>query len=71
MLRPSGLEAHARPRLEGVEAVCAHNTAVVALDLDLPDIEGFEIIRQLRACSATPTLRCLQLASRNRIPSLA
>ena len=52
VLQQSGFEVHASPTgLEGVEAVRRHNPAVVTLDLGLPDIDGFEVIRQLRLFS--------------------
>ncbi|CEA07520.1 Transcriptional regulatory protein YycF [Arthrobacter saudimassiliensis] len=52
VLQQSGFEVHASPNgSEGVEAVRRHNPAVVTLDLGLPDIDGFEVIRQLRQFS--------------------
>ncbi|MBD7996062.1 response regulator transcription factor [Arthrobacter sp. Sa2CUA1] len=52
VLQQSGFEVHASPTgTEGVEAVRSHNPAVVTLDLGLPDIDGFEVIRQLRLFS--------------------
>ncbi|MBD8043073.1 response regulator transcription factor [Arthrobacter sp. Sa2BUA2] len=52
VLQQSGFEVHASPTgSEGVEAVRSHNPAVVTLDLGLPDIDGFEVIRQLRLFS--------------------
>ena len=52
VLQQSGFEVHASPTgSEGVEAVRMHNPAVVTLDLGLPDIDGFEVIRQLRLFS--------------------
>ena len=52
VLQQSGFEVHASPTgSEGVEAVRTHNPAVVTLDLGLPDIDGFEVIRQLRLFS--------------------
>ncbi|MGW9402456.1 response regulator transcription factor [Arthrobacter sp. NPDC055585] len=52
VLQQSGFEVHASPTgSEGVEAVRRHNPAVVTLDLGLPDIDGFEVIRQLRLFS--------------------
>ena len=39
--------------LEGVAAVRLHNPAIVTLDLILPDIDGFEVARQVREFSDT------------------
>lgn len=52
VLQQSGFEVHASPTgAEGVEAVRKYNPTVVTLDLGLPDIDGFEVIRQLRLFS--------------------
>ena len=52
VLQQSGFEVYASPTgTEGVEAVRRHNPTVVTLDLGLPDIDGFEVIRQLRLFS--------------------
>ncbi|WP_104104473.1 response regulator transcription factor [Arthrobacter sp. 08Y14] len=52
VLQQSGFKVFTAPNgTEGVEAVRAHNPTVVTLDLGLPDIDGFEVIRQLRLFS--------------------
>lgn len=52
VLQQSGFEVFTSPTgTEGVEAVRQHKPAVVTLDLGLPDIDGFEVIRQLRLFS--------------------
>ena len=52
VLQQSGFEVHVSPTgAEGVEAVRSHNPTVVTLDLGRPDIDGFEVIRQLRLFS--------------------
>ncbi|MBP3037153.1 response regulator transcription factor [Arthrobacter sp. zg-ZUI100] len=52
VLQQSGFLVYASPNgAEGVKAVREHNPAVVTLDLGLPDIDGFEVIRQLRLFS--------------------
>ena len=52
VLQQSGFKVFASPNgAEGVEAVRTHNPTVVTLDLGLPDIDGFEVIRQLRLFS--------------------
>ncbi len=52
VLQQSGFEVYASPSgTEGVEAVRQHQPTVVTLDLGLPDIDGFEVIRQLRLFS--------------------
>ncbi len=60
---------------DGVELAKQHDYDVIILDLWLPDIDGFEVIRRLRSAAiSTPTLilsgcddidakvKCLQLA---------
>lgn len=52
LLRASGFQAHpAATGREGVAAVRLHRPAVVTLDLTLPDIDGFEVARQVRQFS--------------------
>ena len=52
VLQQSGFKVYTSPNgAEGVKAVREHNPAVVTLDLGLPDIDGFEVIRQLRLFS--------------------
>ncbi|MCQ1951087.1 response regulator transcription factor [Arthrobacter sp. zg-Y859] len=52
VLQQSGFKVYTAPNgSEGVEAVRLHNPTVVTLDLGLPDIDGFEVIRQLRQFS--------------------
>ena len=52
ILTQSGFEVHAvNNGAAGVEAVREHNPAVVTLDLGLPDIDGFEVVRRVRAFS--------------------
>jgi DNA-binding response OmpR family regulator len=54
VLTASGFTVHpARTGTEGVEAVRLHEPAVVTLDLTLPDIDGFEVARQVRQFSDT------------------
>ncbi|MCC3277246.1 MULTISPECIES: response regulator transcription factor [unclassified Arthrobacter] len=52
VLQQSGFKVYTAPNgSEGVEMVRLHNPTVVTLDLGLPDIDGFEVIRQLRLFS--------------------
>lgn len=52
ILNQSGFEVHAASTgANGVDAVRANNPAVVTLDLGLPDIDGFEVARQIRLFS--------------------
>ncbi|MCC9205443.1 response regulator transcription factor [Arthrobacter sp. zg-Y769] len=52
VLQQSGFKVFTAPNgSEGVETVRLHNPTVVTLDLGLPDIDGFEVIRQLRQFS--------------------
>ncbi|MGH9943437.1 MAG: response regulator [Pyrinomonadaceae bacterium] len=42
--------------LEGVERALANDYAIIVLDVMLPSINGFEVLRRLRARSRTPVL---------------
>lgn len=41
---------------EGLEAIAAAETALVVLDVGLPDTNGFELCKQLRKTSAVPVM---------------
>ncbi|UNK44933.1 response regulator transcription factor [Arthrobacter sulfonylureivorans] len=54
VLSSSGFTVHtASSGMEGVAAIKRHNPDVVTLDLGLPDIDGFEVARQVRRFSDT------------------
>ena len=54
ILSQAGFEVHcASTGEDGVEAVRAHHPDIVTLDLGLPDINGFEVARQIRAFTDT------------------
>ena len=40
----------------GLELIAQHQPAIVLLDIGLPDIDGFEVCRRLRAKSSVPVL---------------
>ncbi|WP_035775751.1 response regulator transcription factor [Arthrobacter sp. H5] len=49
VLTQSGFEVHsASTGRAGVEAVQEHNPSVVTLDIGLPDIDGYEVLRRIR-----------------------
>jgi two-component system OmpR family response regulator len=52
VLRQSGFEVHVAPSgREGVELVRAHDATVVTIDVGLPDIDGYEVLRRIRGSS--------------------
>lgn len=52
VLTQSGFVVHAEADgRSGVEAVKEHNPALVTLDVGLPDIDGFEVLRRIRDLS--------------------
>ena len=54
VLSSSGFTVHtASSGMEGVAAIKRHNPDIVTLDLGLPDIDGFEVARQVRRFSDT------------------
>ena len=56
-LLPEGYDVEAvHSGMEGVERALAGDHALVVLDVMLPDVHGFEVLRQLRARSRTPVL---------------
>lgn len=56
-LVPEGYDVEAvHSGLEGVERALSGNHALVVLDVMLPDVRGFEVLRQLRAQSRMPVL---------------
>ena len=56
-LVPEGYDVEAvHSGVEGVERALSGDHALVVLDVMLPDVRGFEVLRQLRARSRTPVL---------------
>ncbi|WP_434993349.1 response regulator transcription factor [Arthrobacter sp. Ld5] len=52
VLRQSGFDVKVAPSgKDGVELVRAHDAAVVTLDVGLPDIDGYEVLRRIRGFS--------------------
>jgi two-component system KDP operon response regulator KdpE len=57
VLTARGYEVHAAASgSDGLTAAAAHPPDVVVLDLGLPDLSGFDVIRRLRATSAVPVV---------------
>lgn len=56
-LRAQGYEvAQAASGREGLEALAAHGADLVVLDIGLPDIDGHEVLRELRQWSQVPVI---------------
>jgi two-component system response regulator CpxR len=56
-LAPEGYDVEAvHSGMEGVERALSGDHALVVLDVMLPDVRGFEVLRQLRAQSRMPVL---------------
>jgi DNA-binding response OmpR family regulator len=56
-LREAGFRVlQASSGLRGLELIEQHKPAMVVLDIGLPDIDGFEVCRRIRARSAVPVL---------------
>lgn len=52
VLRQAGFEVHAAATgRDGVEAARQHRASVITLDVGLPDIDGFEVLRRIRQFS--------------------
>ncbi len=52
---------------EGLQLAQAHRPALILLDMHLPDIDGQEVLRRLRADSRTAALRCVAVSA-NAMP---
>lgn len=56
-LRAQGYEvAQAESGKEGLEVLAAHGADLVVLDIGLPDIDGHEVLRELRQWSQVPVI---------------
>ena len=56
-LREAGFRVlQASAGLRGLELIEQHRPALVVLDIGLPDIDGFEVCRRVRAISSVPVL---------------
>ncbi|MBG6226199.1 DNA-binding response OmpR family regulator [Arthrobacter sp. CAN_A2] len=52
VLRQSGFDVHVAPNgRAGVELVRTHDATVVTVDVGLPDIDGYEVLRRIRGFS--------------------
>ncbi|SDC91277.1 Response regulator receiver domain-containing protein [Sanguibacter gelidistatuariae] len=62
-----GLQVHiARCGLEGLALVATVRPALVTLDVGLPDIDGYEVLRRLRADPRNGDLPVLLLSARSQ-----
>lgn len=52
--------------LEGVAAACQHHFDLIILDVELPDIDGFEVCRRLKAELALVNIPIIMLTTRDR-----
>ena len=65
--RPSLQFLSAETGAQGLALARAHRPALILLDMQLPDIDGREVLRQLRADAATADIRCVALSA-NAMP---
>ena len=64
ILREAGFGIHAFDHGQaGVDAVNKHSPEVVVVDLGLPDIDGLEVCRSIRANPATHAIRVVQTSA--------
>jgi CheY-like chemotaxis protein len=62
------IQFHGAPDgLSGIDRARALRPALVLIDMQLPDIDGIEVLRRLRADPATAALRCVALSA-NAMP---
>ncbi len=65
--RPSLQFLSAETGAQGLAMARAHRPALILLDMQLPDIDGREVLRQLRSDAATANIRCIALSA-NAMP---
>jgi PAS domain S-box-containing protein len=64
MLRRAGFEVHeAATGNEALKVAVSHNPAVVLLDVNLPDMDGFEVCRRLKTEPRTAMIAVLHLSA--------
>jgi len=66
-LRPEFELLSATSGLQGVALALAERPDLVLVDMQLPDIDGMEVLRRLRAHEATRDLRCISVSA-NALP---
>lgn len=52
---------------QGVALALAHRPELVLIDMQLPDFDGFEVLRRVRAAPNGAALRCIALSA-NAMP---
>ncbi len=64
----SGLRIHCETNgIEGVERAAALRPDLILVDMQLPDIDGYEVLRRLRARPETESIPCIALSA-NAMP---
>jgi DNA-binding response OmpR family regulator len=53
--------------MEGTLHLLSQNPALINLDLGLPDIQGFELLRKIHACDDSVLLARIRAARRHKL----
>ncbi len=67
-LKPSGYTLeYAKTGMEGLKAVSVHNPDVVIVDVRLPDVDGFEVVKRMKRSPRYAGIPTLFLTSQNEL----
>ena len=64
ILKDSHCLAFARNGAEALLAACKHHPALILLDVEMPDLDGYEVCRQLKRDAATASIPVIFVTSR-------
>ena len=71
ILRKLGLEViEAKSGQEGIEMSKANNPDIIFMDIVMPDINGFQVVRQISKAPETSHIPVIMLSTKDRAPDV-
>lgn len=71
ILRKMGLEViEAKNGQEGIEMAKANNPDIIFMDIIMPDVNGFQVVRQITKAPETSHIPVIMLSTKDRAPDI-